>query len=107
MKLITCPSCGAEAIGPATEKYPRGMPYVVRKWTSKQYPLTTKCRRCFAPIRLTAVQFNGLPDMPEEQQAKYDMHRHREMEPPKRPDPKPVPKEEILGAVNPEDDSQG
>jgi hypothetical protein len=81
MKLIVCPSCGAEAIGPVTERFPRGTPYIVRKWTSKQYPLITKCRRCFQPIRMTAIEFNRLPDMTEEQIQKHDMHAHRDMSP--------------------------
>lgn len=73
MKLIACPECKSETIGPKTEKFPHGMPYVIRRWTSKGYPLITKCRRCFAPIKLTAVDFNGLPEMSDEQKTKYDL----------------------------------
>jgi hypothetical protein len=75
VKLIICQSCGSETIGPKTDKYLHGMPYVIRKWTGKQYPLITKCRRCFQPIKMTAVEFNGLPEMTDEQIEKYDVER--------------------------------
>lgn len=73
MKLITCAACGSETIGPKTDKFPYGMPLVMRFFSGKQYPILTKCRRCGEPIRITPVQFNGLPDMTDEQIEKYDI----------------------------------
>jgi hypothetical protein len=71
MKLITCPKCNTEAIGPKSDKWPHGMPYIIYRWTGKQYPLITKCRRCSEPIKMTPKEFNGLPDMTPEQIEKY------------------------------------
>jgi len=89
MKLISCPSCKSETIGPINEKYPQGMPYVVRRWTGRQYPLITKCRRCFQPIKMTVVEFNGLPAMTDDQIEKYGVWK--EPPPPKHEDPNVVP----------------
>ena len=71
MKLITCPHCGADEIGPKTEEYPSGRAYILYRWTGKQYPLQTKCGRCTGVVRMTAVDFNGLPALTPEQLEKY------------------------------------
>lgn len=67
MKLISCPHCGAKAIGPKTDQFPNGRPVVFGRWTGGPYPLIYKCHRCMKPIRTTAVQFNGLPSLSESQ----------------------------------------
>lgn len=63
MKLIKCSHCGADKIGPKTEKWPNGSPVAFAKWTGQAYPLILKCGRCTNAIRISAVQFNGLPSL--------------------------------------------
>lgn len=64
MKLIVCPDCKNRLIGPASERWPRGGPTMMGRWTgSSNYPVIFKCHRCTGAFKLSAVDFNGLPEM--------------------------------------------
>lgn len=66
MKLIRCPHCGAEKIGPKSERWPDGGPVVMARWVgTAEFPLTLKCHRCTNVVRLRAPDFNRLPEMSE------------------------------------------
>lgn len=67
MKLIACTNCGARKIGPKNAQHPNGIPVVFGKWTGRAHPLIVKCHRCTNAMKLTAVDFNRLPEAtPEE-----------------------------------------
>jgi hypothetical protein len=68
MKLVTCPHCGADRIGPVSDAAPRGRAVVMSRFNSGgAFPVILKCHRCTNAIKLDPVRFNGLPEMTDEQ----------------------------------------
>lgn len=67
MKLIPCPKCGREALGPKSEQYPHGAPVVFGRFTGGRDPIIVKCFRCTGSFKLDALTFNGLPPVSADQ----------------------------------------
>jgi len=73
MKLILCPRCGREAVGPKSERYPNGAPVVFGRFTGGPAPIVVKCFRCTGSFKLDALAFNGLPEVTDEQRKDLDL----------------------------------
>ena len=67
MKLIPCPKCGREVLGPKSPGYPNGAPVAFGRFTGGRDPIIVKCFRCTRSFKLDALTFNGLPDMSADQ----------------------------------------
>lgn len=67
MKLIPCPRCEREAVGPKTEAFPGGAPVVFGRFTGGRAPIVVKCFRCTGSFKVDAMTFNGLPEMTKDQ----------------------------------------
>lgn len=62
MKLIPCPTCKREALGPPSPKMPEGEPVAFGRFTGGESPIMVKCFRCGGSFRLGALDFNALPE---------------------------------------------
>lgn len=71
MKLIRCQLCGADRIGPITERWPNGAPVIWGYHSGAGNHIVVKCHRCTGSFKLGAVQFNGLPSLNETEKKLY------------------------------------
>lgn len=62
MKVIPCPKCGREAIGPKRPEFPDGAPVVFGRWSGGGDQIVVKCFRCTGSFKLDVLQFNRLPE---------------------------------------------
>lgn len=69
MKLIPCPRCGREAVGPRSEAYPGGAPVAFGRFTGGQTPIVVKCFRCTGSFKLDVMTFNRLPEVSADQKS--------------------------------------
>lgn len=67
MKLIPCPRCGREAVGPVTSGYPGGAPVVFGRFTGGGAPIVVKCHRCTMSFKLDELMFARIPEMTKQQ----------------------------------------
>jgi hypothetical protein len=64
VKLIICPDCGSKKIGPKSERWPSGGPVLMSRWIGgSTHDVVFKCHHCTSAFKLSAVAFNGLPEM--------------------------------------------
>ncbi len=63
MKLIPCPHCAREALGPKSPAYPDGAPVVFGRYTGGAHPIVVKCFRCKSSWKLDARTYASLPEM--------------------------------------------
>lgn len=75
MKLIPCPSCSREAVGPATAQYPAGVPVVFGRYTGGPSPIVVKCFRCMRSFKLDAQAYARLPEMTADQMRNLGVER--------------------------------
>lgn len=67
MKLIPCPTCGREAVGPKSDAFPNGAPVAFGRFTGGHSPIVVKCFRCMRAFKLDVLTYNGLPELQADQ----------------------------------------
>lgn len=67
MKVIICPTCRREAIGPPNDRFPVGVPVVMGRFTGGQFPVVVHCDRCKRSFHVDALAFNALPQITPKQ----------------------------------------
>lgn len=72
MKLICCPHCKSDKIGPAHGLRVGSSPVMMGKWLgTSEFPVVFKCYHCTNVVRITAPEFHRLPEMTEAEVARY------------------------------------
>jgi hypothetical protein len=66
-KVIPCPRCRREAVGPKTDQFPGGVPVVFGRFTGGRNPIVVKCYRCTGSFKVDALMFNSIPEATETQ----------------------------------------
>jgi len=67
MKVIPCPRCRREAVGPKSDQFPNGVPVVFGRFTGGRNPIIVKCFRCTVSFKVDALTYNQLPTATQEQ----------------------------------------
>lgn len=71
MKLIRCQLCGADKIGPTSDRWPHGAPVTMGHHSNGKGVIVMKCHRCTGAFKLGAMQFNGLPELTASERERY------------------------------------